>query len=164
MRRQGISSRFDGNKWSGLVQSVALASQAMMIGLVSLACQHMAGGTSGGLVDIDSSPRETADRADDTDLPQIHLLYAIPSDSTDRKLDKNGWIRSSVASAQSWLERESGGSRLRFDTYRGDLDVTFVRLPRRNREYRAFGDFISNQIEYDLWSAGFSAENTEVVA
>lgn len=60
------------------------------------------------------SPRRMADCAGDTDLPQIHLLYVLPSDGADLDLDKNGLIRASVESAQTWLEGESGGSRLRF--------------------------------------------------
>lgn len=106
-----------------------------------------------------SSPRATVDCRDDSDLPQIHLIYAIPSDGCDQELDKNGSIRASVASAQSWLAKESGGPRLRFDTCQGDLDVTFVRLPRTDQDYAAFGDDVPDQVEYDLWSAGFSAPN-----
>lgn len=106
-----------------------------------------------------SVPRATADCPDDNDLPQIHLIYAIPSDGQDLELDKKGSIGASVASAQNWLAQESGGAQLRFDTCRQELDITFVRLPRTDQQYSAFGDGIPEQIEYDLWSAGFSAPN-----
>jgi len=114
----------------------------------------MAGPATPGL-----SARVTEDCPDDSNLPQIHLLYAIPSNGPDLNLDQNGSIRASVASAQSWLANEPGGSRLRFDTCQGELDITFVRLPRTEQEYSAFGEYLPEQIEYDLWSAGFSAPN-----
>jgi len=135
------------------------AALAMTLGLSVLGCQ-----TTDQLAKVDpatfgSSARPTADCPDDSDLPQIHLLYAIPSGGPDLELDTTGLIRASVESAQEWLAKASGGQRLRFDTCQGELDVTFVRLPRTDQEYSAFGNDASEQIEYDLWSAGFSAPN-----
>lgn len=133
---------------------------SMMVSYLSLGCAVDSRlEVEGNRADLDSARRYTMDRPDDTNLPQIHLLYALPSDGRDRNLDTNGLIRSSVLSAQEWLRGESGGSRLRFDTHRGELDVTFVRLPRSDSEYFAFGNNARDQIEYDLWSAGFTAAN-----
>jgi hypothetical protein len=141
--------------WRGL----ATAILATTLGLSVLGCRATSQRAPASPATPMSSPRATADCPDDGDLPQIHLLYAIPSDGTDLELDKNGLIRASVASAQSWLVKESGGPQLRFDTCQGDLDITFVRLPRTEKEYSAFGEGIRDQVEYDLWSAGFSAPN-----
>jgi len=138
---------------------LAVAILAMTLGLSVWGCRGTSQFAAAGPATPASSPRATADCPDDSDLPQIHLIYAIPSDGPDLELDKNGSIRASVASAQSWLAKESGGPRLRFDTCQGDLDVTFVRLPRTDQEYAAFGDKVRDQVEYDLWSAGFSAPN-----
>ncbi len=149
------SGRGSGLPWRGL----AVAILATTLGLSVWGCRATGQRATAGPATPQSSPRATADCPDDGDLPQIHLLYAIPSDGTDLELDKNGLIRASVASAQSWLAKESGGSRLRFDTSQGDLDVTFVRLPRTEQEYSAFGEDVPEQVEYDLWSAGFSAPN-----
>lgn len=131
----------------------------MTLGLSVLGCQATGQWGKAGPATPASSPRATEDCPDDSDLPQIHLLYAIPSDGPDLELDKKGLIRASVASAQGWLAKESGGPRLRFDTCRGDLDVTFVRLPRTEKEYSAFGRGTPDQVEYDLWLAGFTAPN-----
>lgn len=144
-----------GLSWRGL----AVVILAMTIGLSVWGCRATGQFAMAGPATPVSSPRATQDCPDDGDLPQIHLIYAIPSDGRDLELDKNGSIRASVESAQSWLAKESGGPRLRFDTCQGDLDVTFVHLPRTEQEYAAFGDEVSVQVEYDLWSAGFSAPN-----
>ncbi len=141
---------------------LAVAILAMTLGLSLFGCRDTNENefAAAGPATPVSSPRTTEDCPDDVDLPQIHLIYALPSDVTDLELDKNDSIRDSVESAQSWLAKESGsGARLRFDTCQGDLDVTFVRLPRTDQEYAAFGDKVPEQVEYDLWSAGFSAPN-----
>jgi hypothetical protein len=141
--------------WRRLTPAILVA----ILGLWIWGCRATGQNATASFATPGASPRATADCPDDSDLPQIHLIYAIPSDGLDLELDKNGSIRSSVASAQSWLARESGGPRLRFDTCQGDVDVTFVRLPRTEQEYSAFGEGIRDQVEYDIWSAGFSAPN-----
>jgi len=141
------------------VFSVAVLILAMILGLSVWGCRATGQFAATGSATPASSPRATKDCPDDSDLPQIHLLYAIPRGADDLKLDESGSIRASVASAQSWLAKESGGPRLRFDTCQGDLDVTFVQLPRTDQEYSAFGKNVRDQVEYDLWSAGFSEPN-----
>jgi hypothetical protein len=101
-------------------------------------------------------PRATADRPDDVLGPQVHVIYALPSDGTDRSLDTNGAIGNSVASFQRWLAAETGGRRLRLDTFQASLDVTFVRLPRTDAEMASRGAFIRGEIERLLQSAGFA--------
>lgn len=82
--------------------------------------------------------RQTADRPDDHDGYQVHFLYVLPSDGVDEGLDTNGWMEMAVGSAQRWLEKETGGRRLSVDTFRGDLDVTFVRLSRPDAVVSAY--------------------------
>ena len=159
MSRTGEQPQLYGDRrselpWRGLGVAILTATLGLSWG-----CRFTGHQATVGPAGLQSSPRLTADCPDDSELPQVHLLYAIPSDGPDRELDKNGLIRASVTSAQGWLASESGGPRLRFDTCLGDLDVTFVRLPRSNGEYSAFGKFVRDQVEYDLWLAGFSEPN-----
>lgn len=99
-------------------------------------------------------PRATSDRADAVQGPQLHVVYAIPSDGTDRALDTSGAIESSVASFQRWLAAETGGSALREDTYQGSLDITFARLPRTDAEIGARGAFVRDELESLLRASG----------
>ena len=43
-------------------------------------------------------PRATQDRPDEVRGPQLHAVYAVPSDGGDRGLDTSGAIAASVAS------------------------------------------------------------------
>jgi hypothetical protein len=73
--------------------------------------------------------RATLDRPDDfPGMYQVHLLYVLPSDAKDQKRDLNGKIDKSIKAANDWFYKESGGSKIRFDTYEGQLDITFVQL------------------------------------
>jgi hypothetical protein len=113
-----------------------------------------------------SSPtteRQTADRPDDHDGYQVHVLYVLPSDGNDEQLDTNGWIATAVASAQRWLEKETGGRRLSLDTFRGELDITFVRLGRTDAVIAAYDSrtatsrepLVRVTLEVELRSLGF---------
>jgi hypothetical protein len=104
-------------------------------------------------------PRATADRPDEVRGPQVHAVYAIPSDGEDRALDTTGAVAASVDSFQRWLARETGGPNLRLDTSGGELDVTFVRLPRTDAEMKARGAFVRDEIEAALRQAGLLRAN-----
>ena len=80
--------------------------------------------------DASALGRVYTDRADDFGGPQIHVLYVIPRDAVHRDVDKDGTIANSIASAQTWLRGQTGGRSLRVDTFGGELDVTYVWLPR----------------------------------
>ncbi len=94
------------------------------------------------------NPRNTRDQPDDTSGPQIHVVYALPSDVEDGNLDRYGDIARSFAAIQNWLS-EDIGYRLLLDTYGGDLDVTFLRLPFTHQE----GDGRSGSLVFDLEQA-----------
>lgn len=89
--------------------------------------------------------RSTVDRPDDFDGPQIHVVYALPSDIEDGNLDRWGDIATSFEAIQNWLAADIG-RRLRLDTYRGELDVTFLRLPFTHQE----GDGQSGSLVWDI--------------
>ena len=74
------------------------------------------------------NPRYERDQPDDREGPQLHAVYALPSDVEDGGLDRYGDIERSLASIQHWLSDELG-QRLKVDTAGGQPDVTFLRLP-----------------------------------
>ena len=91
-------------------------------------------------VEVKESPfeRSTVDRPDEADAfgfspgragdPQVHVVYAVPSDMDDANLDRFGVIQTSLQTVQEWLGNY--GLRLRLDTFNGgNLDVTFLPLP-----------------------------------
>lgn len=54
----------------------------------------LAAGGSGPAGALD---RATADRPDDSRLPQIHIAYVVARDGADRSLDTNGSLAGSVS-------------------------------------------------------------------
>ena len=92
--------------------------------------------------------RTTRDQPDDISGPQIHVVYALPSDIEDGNLDRYGDIARSFEAIQNWLSEEIG-VRLRLDTHGGELDVTFLRLPFTHQE----GDGRSGSLIQDLAEA-----------
>lgn len=103
--------------------------------------------------------RALIDQPDDIAGPQIHVMYVLPSDGADAQLDLDGAIAVSVAAFQKWLAGQTGGRRLRLDTYQGALDITFHRLTRTDADIRAFGAFVRDQVEAELHAAGFNQPN-----
>lgn len=99
-------------------------------------------------------PRATADRPDDFAGLQVHALYVLPSDGTDRGFDMSGEIENSAAAFQRWLGGQTGDRTLRLDTFQGSLDVTFHRLGRSDSEVRERGVFARDLLERDLRMAG----------
>jgi hypothetical protein len=103
-----------------------------------------------------AATRSTIDRPDDRSGNQIHVMYVVPSDGTDRSLDTTGTIATSVSAIERWFEDQSGGRQLRFDLHEGELDITFHRLGRTNAQIASFGPFVRDEIEKDLKQAGFN--------
>ena len=118
-------------------------------GLAALVCAGVLTAPAGAAL-----PRSTADRLDDARGPQIHVVYALPSDGVDRALDTSGAIESSVESFQRWLATQTGGARLRDDRFQGLLDVTFVRLARTDAEIASRGAFVRDELERLLAAGG----------
>ena len=85
----------------------------------------------------DPIPRSTRDRPDDIGGPQIHFIYAVPSDIEDRNRDRFGELERSALGIQNWLAEEIGQT-LRLDTYQGRPDVSFLRLPFTRQEGDGF--------------------------
>jgi hypothetical protein len=114
---------------------------------LSLACAASEGGARSLRSAAGNLERATVDRADDIHGQQIHFLYVVPSDGTDRQLDTNGTLEEAIARIQQWIVGETRGLSLRVDTYQGAPDVTFVRLPHSNAE-------ATNTHPWPLWVIG----------
>jgi len=81
------------------------------------------------------SSRQTTDQPDDFEGYQIHLVYALPSDGTDREFDTNAKISTSVSAWQNWLCTQTGGKKMKIDTYKAVPDITFVRLDATDQQF-----------------------------
>lgn len=92
------------------------------------------GGTADGGIACPVT-RVSNDRADESTLPRVRLMYVIPSDLPDESLDVNGKVCNSGLAFNTWLERQVG-KKLRFDVSNGELDIGFVRLNKTNAEMR----------------------------
>jgi hypothetical protein len=103
--------------------------------------------------------RLTVDQPDEVTGNQVHVMYVLPADGEDQRLDVNGALARSVASFQKWLAGQTGGRRLRMDTYGGRLEVTFARIGRSTLELAGYGTLIRDQIELELAKGGFDRPN-----
>ena len=86
-------------------------------------------------------------------------MYVVPSDGIDRSFDINDTIVNSTAAWESWLGDQTGGRRIRLDTYLGQPDITFARLSQTDAQLAAYGASIRDQIEAKLHMSGFNAAN-----
>ncbi|HEX5047790.1 MAG TPA: Ig domain-containing protein [Gammaproteobacteria bacterium] len=110
--------------------------------------------------------RATTDRTpDEASGNQIHVLYVVPDQGTDRQFDMNGAIEGSVASWNKWFNTQVGKN-LRLDTYGGGkLDVTFVQLQptKDDATINAPGN-ARQRLEALLLAQGFDAVNKVYLA
>jgi hypothetical protein len=77
--------------------------------------------------------RITVDRPDDSTQPQVKAYYVLAADSVDDRYDVGGEIAEQITTSNEWLFT-NGGKRLRWDTYKGAIDVQFVRLKQTEAE------------------------------
>jgi len=98
----------------------------------------------------------TVDQPDDSAGNQVHVIYVLPSDGVDQNFDIDGTLSGSMQLAQNWFAGQTNGRHVRFDTYRGALDITFVRLTRSDAQFLGFGMAIREALAADLAAAGFT--------
>jgi len=111
--------------------------------------------------------RNYSDNVNDTSFYQVHPVYVLPSDQIDEQLDLNGSIATSVAAAGKWMQQRAGGQSLKFDTYKGALDVSFIRLTKSDADMQKeaiqkYGSvaFLREVIENELDIRGFNNDGT----
>lgn len=110
-----------------------------------------AGASGAGAVRV--LDRATQDRPDEAIGPQIHLVYALPSDAADAALDTNGTIGGWIAGFNAWLAQQSGGAQLRFDTFEGAPDITEIRLPEATAQLASSAEGAYVAVHNDLVAA-----------
>jgi hypothetical protein len=104
--------------------------------------------------------RSPADRPDEVDGYQVHLVYALAADSLDRESDITGDLARGVGYANDWMTGQTDGSHFRFDTCGGgEVDVSFVRLPAPESLYLAARGWRLEVMSRDLAAAGFDDPN-----
>lgn len=103
--------------------------------------------------------RSLVDRPDDVDGPQVHVVFARPSDQADRELDLDGSLAASVAVWNTWLAGQTGEAALRLDTCDGELDVTYLELPYTDAYIAAKDPYIRNLLEAELAAVGGIADD-----
>lgn len=87
-------------------------------------------------VPVPLGERSYNDRPDDNPgLYQVHFLYILPADAPDQQRDLDGKINKTIDAVNSWFVKQSGGSKIRFDTYQGGLDITFVQMDMTSAEF-----------------------------
>jgi Divergent InlB B-repeat domain len=100
--------------------------------------------------------RATGDMPDDVSGPQVHFLYVVPADGTDRQLDVNGGMEQSITRIAHWFEGQTGDQALRIDTYKGTPDITFVRLQHSDAQATSINPWPLWVMGEDLVGAGFN--------
>lgn len=73
-----------------------------------------------------SNLRTTIDQPDDFSGYQIHMIYVVPSDGTDRNLDTNGRITNWLDQAAAYTKRKIGLTPV-FDKYKNTYDIGFLK-------------------------------------
>ena len=158
---EGIGTFSTSVSWSvtsglGSIDASGLFTASSQPGVASISAVSTQDATKSATRTIIVSPHVTVDQPDDSQGSQVHVLYVLPSDGTDRLRTLARSIGISVASWESWFSGQTSGSQLRLDTARGKLDLTFIRLHRTDAEMESYGILLRNQIEYELLANGFS--------
>lgn len=95
--------------------------------------------------------RQMADQKDLISGPQVHFVYAVPSDGTDRAFDLSPSMTNSTGSWNNWLRGKTGGRGFRLDLITANtLDITYVRLTVTDAQLESFGQRKRDQIEVEV--------------
>lgn len=99
-----------------------------------------------------------ADQPDDVEGYQIHFFYALPNDGRDDLLDVNGVIALSAAAMNNWLQRKTDHF-LRYDTYQGALDISYLPLNVDAQTISDLGTDILVYLEHEIKFRGFDSKH-----
>jgi Divergent InlB B-repeat domain len=102
-----------------------------------------------------SLPRASSDRPDDVGGPQVHLVYVVAADGTDRQLDVDGTVAAAFWDAQDWLASRTGGLSLRLDTHLGLPDVSFLRSGQTRAAFVERNGTMFGRLSDELRTLGF---------
>jgi hypothetical protein len=128
----------------------------MGLQVVTAAAVALAVGTAALASAAPAPARASADRPDETGPYSVHVIYMVPQDAKDRKLDVDPGTRLALDGMQRWLSGAAGGLRWRFDTHRGGFDITYVRASQSTAAYADVFD-----IQSELVQRGFDQGRTK---
>lgn len=98
--------------------------------------------------------RYTVDAPDVVRGNQTHIVYFVPKDRRDERLDVSGAIAGSVGSMVAWFKAQAGRAP-RMDLRKGGvLDVTFVRGRKDAAEYETLDDVSGEILTRGIGKAG----------
>ena len=97
------------------------------------------------------SGRSLVDRPDETAEPRLKVFYVVPKDGTDRRVDVG--LTPMMTTLDSWMIKQTGQS-FRWDTFRGQLDATFVRLDETEAQL-----WQSDQPGFECWEISCPSGN-----
>jgi hypothetical protein len=99
--------------------------------------------------------RSTVDRPDDGSPYKVHLVYVLPHGKSDGRLDTNGTLAKSVRLMEKWFDAQTSGSHLRFDRWKGQLDVSFLALKQDDASLSRLKHALVGEIQRRGIEAGF---------
>lgn len=121
--------------------------------LLTAACDQ---GPSGPVPPVGT--RAVVDRPDESPGHRIHLVYAVCSRGcTERGFDTTGVLAASFERVQDWLAAQTGGRRLRVDTFQGRPDITFFEVEGANYDLQFMRSGLVNLIWEQMEPTGFRA-------
>ena len=161
---QGTGNFDSSVTWSvdlGSINSSGLYTATGTAGVATIKATSVQASTQFGTAALTATARTTADRPDDMQGNQVHVLYVVPSDGADNSYDLDGRIATSVESWEQWFAGQTSGSRIRLDTFHGALDITFVRLGRTDAQMGSYQASLTvwDQLEAELLERGFTVPN-----
>ena len=101
--------------------------------------------------------RATADRPDEVGGPQVHAIYAVPSDGETVASTRAVRSKRRFARSRSGSPGRPAGRPCASTPSGGALDVTFVRLEKSDAALAATGAFVRDGIEAELRARGLIA-------
>ena len=136
-----MPARFDRRPECSSRLSLAVGLSVVSAAVAGVACSE----------DVPMGPvppsgfRATFDRPDDFGGAQLHVIYGVCDDCPDQGRDTTSYIESQVALAASWL-RSRTGLEIRIDTFEGQPDVSFLRIPGNDGALQRLGSALVDRL------------------
>ena len=100
------------------------------------------------ILNLDQDQKANRNFIDDQDFDKniVHLVYFVPCDQFSRDYDINNKIENIITNINTWFFKKSNKQKIKFDIYKRQLDITFIRV---NKTLNWFNTFNSRQNSSD---------------